>query len=99
MILNYVANGPSFFVKSAPALNPEILGHGDLDAFDMTAIPERLQEGIGKTKKEHVMHRPLTEIMVDAEDSVFIKGTQEDAIEFQGRSEIPAKRLLDDYPG
>src|ERR1700760_176734 len=98
MILNYVANGACFFVKSAPALNPKILRHGDLYAFHMAAIPERLQDRVGKTQKQHVMNRPLSEVMINAKDSTFIEGTQENAIKFHGRGEIPAKRLFDNYP-
>ncbi len=42
MILHHVADGADLLVKRAPALDAEILRHGDLHALDMC---ERFQNG------------------------------------------------------
>src|SRR6202022_3969741 len=68
MILNDVANRPGLIVKSAPALDPKVLGHRDLDAVDLVPVPKRLHERIGKTKHDQVVDGPLPEIMIDAEN-------------------------------
>src|SRR4029453_18445278 len=63
MILDDVAHGAGSVVEGASALNTEIFRHGDLHALDMIPVPEGLQEGIGKTEEEHVVHRPLPEVV------------------------------------
>src|SRR5262249_16058372 len=52
----------------APSLDAEGFGHGDLHTLDMVAIPERFQERVGEAEEEQVVHRPLAQVMVDAED-------------------------------
>src|SRR5436190_23429788 len=84
MILHYVADGADLFVESAPALDSEIFGHGYLHAFDMRAIPKRLEHRIAKTEEQHAMHRLLAEVMVYAEDVLFIERLQQYLIERAG---------------
>ena len=68
MILDHVADGAGFIVERAAALDAEILRHRDLHALDVVAVPERLQKRIREAEEDHVMHRALAEVMVDAED-------------------------------
>ena len=68
MVLDHVANGAGLIVESAASLHSEILRHGDLHAFNVVAIPERLHERIGEAENDHVVHRPLAEIVIDAKD-------------------------------
>src|SRR5215831_8524447 len=99
MVLNDVANRACFIVERAPALDAEVLCHRDLHAFDVLAVPERLQERILEAKEDHVMHRLLSQVMVDAEDRLLVKGREQDPIEFLCRGEVMSKRLLDDDAG
>jgi hypothetical protein len=41
----------------------------------MTTVPESLCEGIRKAEIEHVVDRPLSEVMVDPEDGRFLTPT------------------------
>src|SRR5882672_2229722 len=66
MILDHVADGARLVIERAPALDPKIFGHGDLYALDMVSIPEGFEERIREPKKEHVVHWPLAQVMVDA---------------------------------
>ena len=59
---------PVCVVEGAAALDAEVFRHGDLHALDMVAVPERLQERVGEAEEEHVVHRPLAQVVVDAED-------------------------------
>ena len=59
---------PTPVVERAAALDPEVLRHRDLDALDVVAVPEGLQEGVHEAEEEHVDDRPLPEVVVDAED-------------------------------
>ena len=51
MILDHVADGAGLVVEGASALDAEVLGHGDLHALDVVAVPERLEEALAKRKK------------------------------------------------
>jgi hypothetical protein len=98
MILNHVADSARSIVESAAALDSEVFCHGYLHAFDMVAIPKRLQERISETEEKHVVHRPLSKVMVDTEDCLLIEGAEQNPVEVLRRGEVPAKRLFDDNP-
>jgi len=74
MVLHHVADRPGLVVEPAAPLHAEVLGHRDLHAFDVGAIPHRLEEGVGKAEEQHVVHGALAEVMVDAKDVVFVEG-------------------------
>ena len=57
VVLDDVPDRADFFVEVAPTTYTEALRHGDLHALHVIAIPDRLQEGVGKAKVEHVLHR------------------------------------------
>src|SRR5262245_10479749 len=95
MVLDDIANGAGRVIKAPSTLNAEILGHGDLHAFNVVAIPERLQKSIGETEEQHVVNRPLAEIMIDAENPFLVECPEQDTIEILRRGEIRSKGLLD----
>src|SRR6266481_9981212 len=97
MVLNHVANRARLIVEGASALDPEVLRHGDLDALDLVAIPERLQQGIDETKEYHVMHWPLPKVMVDAENGRLVESGQQDPIELPRRRQVMSEGFFDDY--
>ncbi len=99
MILDDVADGAGLVVERPPALNPEIFGHGDLHALDVVAVPERLEERVGEAEEEHVVHRPLPEVVIDAEDRAFVEGAEQDPVELLRRCEVVAEGFLDDDAG
>src|SRR5262249_57608407 len=45
------------------------------------------------------MHRPLSQVMVDAKDRLLVKGREENPIKLLRRREVMSKRLLDDDAG
>src|SRR5690349_6534607 len=96
MVLNHVADRARLIVKGPSTLDPEVFRHGDLDALDMVAVPERLQERVRKAKEDHVVHRPLPKVMVDAEDRLLVKGCEQDAVEFLRRGQVMSEGLFDD---
>ena len=87
---------PGLVVERAAALDAEVLRHGDLHALDVVAVPERFQERVGEAEEHHVVHRPLAEVMVDAEDRRLVEGAEQDPVEFLRRGEVAAERLFDD---
>src|SRR5262249_5301611 len=57
-----------FFAEVAPPAYTEALCHGDLHALHVIAVPDRLQEGVGKAKVEHVLYGLFAQIVIDPED-------------------------------
>ena len=95
VVLKHVADGPGLVVEFAAVLHAEILRHGDLDAADMIAVPDRLEHGIGKASIEDVLHRLLAEEVIDAEDVVFRKVPVQELVQFPRGGEVVAKWLFD----
>src|SRR5215813_7778235 len=96
MVLHDVADRARLIIKRAPPLDAEVFGHGDLHTRDMVAIPERLQERIGKAEEEHVVHWQLAQVMVDAEDRFLVEGAEQRAVERLRRAEIVPERFFND---
>src|SRR5215467_6917306 len=94
MILHDVADRTRLIIKRAPPLDAEVFGHGNLYTLDVVAIPERFQERIGEAEEEQVVHRPLAQVMVDAEDRLLVEGAKQGAIELLRREEIVTKRFF-----
>src|SRR5262249_28063257 len=95
MILHDIPNDPRLVVETPAPLDTEVLGHGDLYALDMLAVPDRLQERVGEPEEQHVAHRSLAQVVIDAEDMVLVERPQQDSVEGLRRCQIMAKRLLD----
>src|SRR5215831_16677364 len=96
MVLHDVADRTRLIIKSTPPLNAEIFGHGHLYTRDVVAIPERFQERIGEAKDEQVVHRPLAQVMVDAEDRLLVEGAEQRAVERLRRKAIMTERFFND---
>ena len=59
---------PARVVEGAAALDAEVLRHRDLDALDVVAVPDRLEEGVGEAEEDEVLDGALPQVVVDAED-------------------------------
>ena len=94
MVLDDIADRSGHVVKSAAALHSEIFRHGDLHALDIVAIPECFRERVGETKDQHVVHRPLAEEMIDAENTGFIEDGEENFVQLQRRRPDRARRAF-----
>ena len=94
MVLNDVPNCARFFVKLSPAFDAEIFGQRDLDRADVGAIPDRLEEQVGKTGIENILYRFFTEKMVDTKDRRLRKEAVQNTIELLRRIQIPSKWFL-----
>src|SRR5262249_28771886 len=67
VVLNDVTNGAGPVIESSSPLDPEVFGHRDLNTVDVVTVPERLNECVCKAKNKHVVHRPFSQVVVDAE--------------------------------
>src|ERR1043166_4120074 len=99
MILDYVPDGADLIVKRASPLDTKVLRHCDLHTFDMRAVPERFEHGVGKTEEQHVVHGSFAEVMINAENRLLVERFEQDGVEFASGNEVPAKRLFNDDTG
>jgi len=95
MVRHHVAQGAGCIVEAPAATDGERLGHGDLHMIDMIAIPDGLEQSVCESQHQDVLHRLLSEVMVDAIDLVFFEQPEELSIERLRRGEIGAERFLD----
>jgi hypothetical protein len=94
VILDHIANGSGLIVEGSAALDPERLRHRDLHALDVAAVPQRLKERINKAEKNHVVDRPLPEIVVDPKNRFLVEGPEQDPVELLCRGEVMTKRFF-----
>src|SRR5579862_5570573 len=95
MVLDHIPDRSGLIVEGASPLDPEVFRHGDLDALDLVTVPERLQERVREAKEDHVMHRPLPKVMVDAEDGGLVKDCEQSAVKLLCRGPVVSERLFD----
>ena len=97
VVLHHVAQCPGRLVVSGPRPDAERLGRGDLDVLHVIPIPERLEDAVRKAHHEHILHRLLAQVMVDAIDLIFAEVAQQFAVEIGRAGRIVAERFLDDH--
>ena len=74
------------------------LGHRDLDVIHIAAVPDRLEDGIGKAEEQDILRSFLAQVMIDAVDLAFVKNGMHCLVEFLRRGQISAKGFFDDDP-
>jgi hypothetical protein len=60
------------------------------------AVPEPLENGVGKAEHQNVLHRFLAEIMVNAADLLLVRVAGQFPVQRVRGGEVVAERLLDD---
>ncbi len=65
MILHHVAQRAGAFVIAGAAFHAERFRGRDLDMIDVTRVPERLEDRVGKSEDENVLRGFLAEEMID----------------------------------
>ena len=77
-------------------LHAHLFGDSDGHVIHIAPVPDWLEQRIGKTECEEVLHRLFAQVMVDAEDLGFLKAAGECAVQRQGRLQVIPNRFLDD---
>src|ERR1700730_9077054 len=98
MILDDVADCSGLIVESATTLDTKILRHSYLHALDIVAVPEGFHESVCETKDDHIMHRPLAEIVADPENRRLVELSEKNLVEMLRGLRVVTERLLDDDP-
>ena len=98
MVRNHVAQSTGAVVIPAAPLDAERFGDGDLDMIDIAAVPDRLENPVGKTKYQDVLDGFLAEVMVDPVDLLFFENLADFFVQSPGRFQIRPERLFDNDP-
>ena len=98
MVLDEVSQGTRTLVVPGAAADATVLGRGDLDAVDKVAVPDRLEQRVGKAQCDQVLNRLLAEVVVDPEHLGLVEHAQHLPIQRAGRLEVVPERLFDHDP-
>src|SRR5260370_20561105 len=74
------------------------LGHGDLYVIDVSAVPDGLEDSVGKTESHNVLDRFFAEIVVDAVNLIFFGNLAQLLVESFGRFQVVTEGLFDNDP-
>ena len=96
MVLEHVAHDAGFLVVLAAIFDADRLRRRDLHVVDPLPVPDRLEDRVGKAQNQHVLHRLLAEIMIDAIRLMLGEQPEHEIVERQRALEAAAERLLDD---
>ena len=95
MIGNHVAQGAGSFVKAAAMFHAHSFGGGDLHVVHVIAIPQRLDNVVGKTEHHQVLNGFFSQVMIDAVNLIFREHLLEVLVELFRRFQVMAERFLD----
>ena len=93
-----VSERPDRIVEVAAVGDAEVLGHGDLHAVDVVAVPHGLEHRVREAQVEDLLEAHLAEVVVDPEDLRLVDVLVQVGGERPSRIEVVAERLLDDDP-
>jgi hypothetical protein len=75
-------------------LHPETLRHGDLHMVDVLAIPDRLEDPVGKPEDQNILHRLFPEIVIDPVDLPFLQDPLELVVQRPRRFQVMSERFF-----
>jgi len=97
MVLHDIADRTHLFIENSPPFDSEGFGHCHLHALYVVAIPDWLQERVGKAEVEQILDWFLAKVMIDSKNRRLGKGTMQCLIECLRGRKVAAKRLFDDH--
>ena len=98
MVRHHVAQRAGCVVVITAAADGQQFSDSDLDVVDVIAIPDRLKKPVGEAQHHDVLHRFLAEIVIDAENLVFLENAEQLLIQRMRTGKVGAERLFDDDP-
>jgi hypothetical protein len=91
---DHVAKRPGLLVEAGAALDVELLGHVDLHIRDVVAIPDRLEDPVGKPRHQDVLGGLLAEEVVDPVDRLLLEHVVQGGVEPARRLDVVPEGLL-----
>ena len=78
-------------VVAAALLHADRFRHRDLHVIDVAAVPDRLEDSVGKTERQNVLHRLFAQVVVDAVNLLFVGDLQQLLVQRFGRLQVVPK--------
>ena len=91
-----VAERADRVVEVPAVLDAEALGHRDLDARDVVAVPDRLEDRVREAQEQELREAELPEVVVDPVELALVEVLVHLLRERARGREVVAERLLDD---
>src|ERR1700722_6587300 len=98
VVLDHVAGRTDAVVVAPASPQADVFGHGDLHVVDIVGIPDRVEQLVGESHREDVLHRLFTQVVVNAEHRLLGKDAVDHVVQLACTVQIVAERLLDDHP-
>jgi hypothetical protein len=98
VVLDHVAQRADGVVERSAALDAEVLGHRDLHAGHALAVPQFGQRHVGEPQVLQLDDRFLAEEVIEAQDLALAQQPVQAGVQFAGRRQVVAERLLDRDP-
>ncbi len=98
MVLNHVPQSARFLVITAAPAHAQVFADGDLNVIYRFPVPEAFENRIRKTEHQNVLHRFLAEIMINAEDLLFLREARQFRVQLRGRFQIVTEGFFHDDP-
>ena len=95
VVLHHVAQRAGFVVVARAAFEADGFRDGDLHVVDGRCVPQRLEQRVREAQRQQVLHRLFAEVVVDAEDAVFVEHLAHGLVDLDARGEVLADRLLE----
>ena len=73
MVLDHVADHARVVVVPCPVAQGDLLRYGDLDVVDVVPVPDRLEDGVGESEDQQVLHGLLAQVVVYAVDLLLVE--------------------------
>ena len=97
MVRHHVAQRARVFVVTAALFYPNFLRRGDLDAIDITTIPNRLEDAVAETKDQNILDCFFSKIMIDAINLAFVEDLFDASVQLLRRRKVSAEWFFDDH--
>ena len=99
VVLHHVADRAGAVVEPAAVGDVERLGHGDLDAVDVGAVEQRLEDGVGEPGDQHVVQRVQPEPVVNSVDRVLGEELLHRLVQLLRAGQVGPEGFLHHHPG
>ncbi len=95
VVLNHVTKGTRVVVVTGTLFDTQLFTQRYLDVVDVTVVPERFDDRVTEAQCLDVLNHFLTQVVVNPEDLVFVKGFGQFIVQLLGRIEVTTKWLFD----
>src|SRR5699024_2051109 len=98
VVLYHVTQGTRLVVVTGPLFDTQLFTQGNLDVVDVTVVPQGFDNSVTKAQCLDVLHHFLTQVVVDPEDLVFVKGLGQCVVQLLGGIEVATEWLFNYQP-